>query len=1073
MAKTSTLGSPGVEVLEIDSSVRVNSSTAVTAYNAGYAAQGPVEEVVTLSSMDDFVQVYGEPTNAAERYFYYTTKAIFAGTSRSMTVYTSRLPYGKGKGDNVSTAYTALAYPARPVVRNPHSPVPFDCFVLEDEAASTSAADREFRIKKGFVAFDDANAANFLVEREGVQLPLVFALKTLGEGYKGQDSSASGDFSASADISLSGENPVAQGKGYYSVSVDAKGVKTLSIALSVESQAAGRTVQLGTAQLEIELLAESVTVPVELQGTWTPASLEADTFSGRIPGLAVSAADRAKYPASDYDFKEITEGADAGKFEVYAKSVSYVVGAPATFQLSLAEFAAVVSGEVVNWSDEPCKFGPIPAEGADERLFGLYEAVKNCAFLVLNTARSTVNDKFEGFYLGMSDNMFVSPSDDYTYNAVLGVKVTTQTCGDVKAPGQHKGLMDAEDSSGDFDTLSSGRLSFDADGNSQGSISRMLERAVTDKDTSGPDYDDTLSIGLLHIVGGTAQSAAPNKLSYSVRERFNASLGRTRVRSVQGSDRQTSCFIENVIDPGRTSNNLQVMVNPFVYNHIRLDSVTDTLHGKVRVYGTKLVDNMAAYQRRYLSATPSAKMDAMAVGNGSDGAAKAAGLVATNASSYAELVERAGVTPAVLSAMGGTTFVKLDAVYAAGTYTTLQNTSKVIGSLPYKLERALQLVENDEEFPDIDIVVDGGLSTIYAYSNGNPAVGDTSELMTDVTGTEAAADEADFSHQTNFLDTLTLEGIEDLRTGKSQLNETAEAVKQDWNAVQQVFLKFCNSQASGGRGDSFYIGDLPRGVFVKGKGTKVQSLFGTSLTSNVYSTADNVNHSWSTSIVSPVKHLTDGIVSTYCSMYAQWVMVDDAFSGKKVWIPASGYVAALMGATDQTAGPWLAAAGLKRGVVTGVVDIALNPNPTQRTDLYKLCINSIPKVAGGGIAVWGIRTMSKADTAFDQNTCRRTFLYMEKRLKQYLRYYVFDLNDSYTRLNVYNDIDPFLGGVQAAGGIYSYTIVCDESNNTPDIINNGDLAVDVSAAPTRTAENIVLTMNVNKYTSTVTSTVTQ
>jgi phage tail sheath protein FI len=312
-----------------------------------------------------------------------------------------------------------------------------------------------------------------------------------------------------------------------------------------------------------------------------------------------------------------------------------------------------------------------------------------------------------------------------------------------------------------------------------------------------------------------------------------------------------------------------------------------------------------------------------------------------------------------------------------------------------------------------------------------------------------------------------LEGIEDLRTGRTTLSDAAQSIIEDYRDVQNVFTNFANSMQNGGRGDTFYISDVPRGILIKGKNTKVTDLFGTTIENNAYDFGDKVNHSFSTSIYYPIKHTFDTIVSSYMSTYAQWVKISDVYSGEKFWLPVSGYVAGNMAATDGTYGPWYAAAGLRRGVIKGVLDYALSPSVTQRTDLYKLCINSVPKIPNYGVTIWGLRTMSKAASAFDQNTCRRTFLYMEKKVKQTLRYYIFEPNTSYTRLNIVNDIDPFLEKVKNAGGIYSYTLVCDNTNNTPDVINNGDLAVSIAAAPTRTAENIVVEFTANKYTEEV------
>ena len=117
MALTSTLGSPGIEIREVDNSYRLDSSTATTVYIPGFASQGPVEEVMSVGSISDFETIYGTPTNAAERYFYYTVKAVLDNSGNGVTVLTSRLPYGSGKGDTVSNAYTLLAYPAVPVIK--------------------------------------------------------------------------------------------------------------------------------------------------------------------------------------------------------------------------------------------------------------------------------------------------------------------------------------------------------------------------------------------------------------------------------------------------------------------------------------------------------------------------------------------------------------------------------------------------------------------------------------------------------------------------------------------------------------------------------------------------------------------------------------------------------------------------------------------------------------------------------------------------------------------------------------------------------------------------------------------
>ena len=117
MALTSTLGSPGVEIREVDNSLRLDTSTGTTVYIPGFAAQGPVDEVMSIGSMTDFETIYGVPTNSAERYFYYTVKSILDNSNGGTTVLCTRLPYGNDEGNNVSNQYTLLAYPAVPVVK--------------------------------------------------------------------------------------------------------------------------------------------------------------------------------------------------------------------------------------------------------------------------------------------------------------------------------------------------------------------------------------------------------------------------------------------------------------------------------------------------------------------------------------------------------------------------------------------------------------------------------------------------------------------------------------------------------------------------------------------------------------------------------------------------------------------------------------------------------------------------------------------------------------------------------------------------------------------------------------------
>ena len=754
---------------------------------------------------------------------------------------------------------------------------------------------------------------------------------------------------------------------------------------------------------------------------------------------------------------------DETEEDSFSDEVTYVIGSPATFHISLNDYYKIITGEALKWKKTPYDFA---TSSTSDNAFGLYSAIGHSAFIVINSSRSIINNNFEGFYLGMTDNMFVTPSDDYVFDAVDSVKITTKFY-DSKT-NDTKGLMDNGDDEGDFHTLNSNRLSFFLDSNYQGSISRVLTRNITSMDISSKEFDDTISMGLFKLSKNT-NSSDILKLNYSLREKYNWSFGKTRLKSSSTATHPVSYFAENVTEG---SNNITILMNP----NIAAKSFVDTdgvIHGKMRIYGNKLLKNLDNFEKKYLL------RDYISTNNNngntesqSVSAIVPARLANSSISSWKEMVSQAGITPALLKNFKTTypTFQPLNSLMPFGTYTASTNDNKYIGELPYKISRALELVENDEEYPNIDIVLEAGLGTIYAYSTGSaPSAEDptqTASLLIDEGGrTRNISNEE--GKEFIFDDSSIISGIEDLRTSRSSISDAAQNFIEDYRDIQSVFLQFANSMQNGGRGDCFYISDVPRGILIKGKNTKVTDLYGSTIENNAYDFGDSVNHSFTTSVYYPIKHTFDTIVSSYMSTYAQWVKISDSISGEKFWLPVSGYIAGNMAATDGTYGPWYASAGLRRGVINGVLDYAISPNTTQRTDLYKICINSVPKIPNYGVTIWGIRTMSKTASAFDQNTCRRTFLYMEKKVKQTLRYYIFEPNTSYTRLQIVNDLDPFLEKVKNAGGIYSYTLVCDTTNNTPDVINNGDLAVSIAAAPTRTAENIVVEFTANKYTEEV------
>lgn len=198
------------------------------------------------------------------------------------------------------------------------------------------------------------------------------------------------------------------------------------------------------------------------------------------------------------------------------------------------------------------------------------------------------------------------------------------------------------------------------------------------------------------------------------------------------------------------------------------------------------------------------------------------------------------------------------------------------------------------------------------------------------------------------------------------------------------------------------------------------------------------------------------INSSYACIYGNWIEVYDKWNGKYRWIPTSGHVAGLFANNDVVSEPWFAPAGPNRAIMTNIRRLAWNPSLPQRNILYKNGINPIVSLAGMGKMIYGQKTLLDKESAFNRINVRRLFMVLEKAIATASRYFLFEPNDDVSRLILINMIDPFLRDVKSRRGIYDYMLVCNETNNTPERIDRGELWADIYLKPTRAAEFIVL-----------------
>jgi len=183
----------------------------------------------------------------------------------------------------------------------------------------------------------------------------------------------------------------------------------------------------------------------------------------------------------------------------------------------------------------------------------------------------------------------------------------------------------------------------------------------------------------------------------------------------------------------------------------------------------------------------------------------------------------------------------------------------------------------------------------------------------------------------------------------------------------------------------------------------------------------------------------------------------DRFNNKFVYIPTNADVAGLCCRTNIVAYPWFSPAGQQRGIINNAIKLAYNPNKAQRDKLYPNRINPVVTQPGIGTLLFGDKTALGYASAFDRINVRRLFLTVEQALQKAAEAQLFELNDELTRANFRNIVEPYLRDVQAKRGLYGFLVVCDTTNNTPDVIDNNEFRADIFLKPAKSINYVTLT----------------
>lgn len=222
------------------------------------------------------------------------------------------------------------------------------------------------------------------------------------------------------------------------------------------------------------------------------------------------------------------------------------------------------------------------------------------------------------------------------------------------------------------------------------------------------------------------------------------------------------------------------------------------------------------------------------------------------------------------------------------------------------------------------------------------------------------------------------------------------------------------------------------------------------------STADPIIGNTSTQITA-INTYRDALPSSsYAVMDTGSKYQYDRYNDKYRYIPLNADIAGLSARTDFTNDAWFSPAGMSRGQIKSVVRLAVNPNKTQRDTLYKNGVNPVVSFPGEGTVLFGDKTLLAKPSAFDRINVRRLFIVLEKAVATASKFQLFEFNDSFTRAQFKNLVEPFLRDVQGRRGITDFVVKCDESNNTGEVIDRNEFVADIFIKPSRSINFITL-----------------
>ena len=322
---------------------------------------------------------------------------------------------------------------------------------------------------------------------------------------------------------------------------------------------------------------------------------------------------------------------------------------------------------------------------------------------------------------------------------------------------------------------------------------------------------------------------------------------------------------------------------------------------------------------------------------------------------------------------------------------------------------------------DLDIILDAGVSNIAQF------IASTKVIRENKDGTK-----------TKITNRLDRKGEFDLLGDDAKLfSQNSPDASVVWRLVVEKYKNFCQNV----RKDCMFICDGLRNICLDGN----QKIIRRTAPAN---TVEN-------SILPYIKNIS-GINTSYGAGYCDWFLTQDSWSNDLFWCPPSIKTVGRYLYTDKYGSYWLAPAGLHRGILNDVVDIAFSMTDSQAGFVYGNCWNYATSWPIDGIAVEGQRTFQVEKTALDRVNVRRLLLGLEKSVRRIGRYFLYEGLTQYNVQRFSDALNRILSDVQDAGGIRDFVVICDNSNNTDETIDRNELHATIALIPVKSIEWIVV-----------------